>query len=155
MTRRLPPIANPWGITPLGAATLDDYVKTGDYSEVARIHGVDYHCAQTRVIRSLEKIDGDCHLHKVIHWRDFRGLVPKLVIEAEDVCLFGVTPKQAKQLDAIAGGKSFERIADETGETRRQVYDSVKRAFRKIPAEHAGQCIAVWRRARQAQKEQP
>jgi DNA-binding CsgD family transcriptional regulator len=148
-------IPNPWGISPVGSATLDAYIKTGSYAEVAKTFGIKYHTVSTRVERALEKIDGECALHKLIHWRDFRGLVPPLVIDSGDILLFGVTPKQARHLDAAASGKTFERIASESGETSRQVYDSIRRAFRKIPAEHDGQRLAVWRRARQAQKEQP
>ncbi len=151
----LPGIPNPWGIKARGAAMLDAFVLTDDYKELAAQFGVDYHTAAMCVLRALEKIDGRSKLHKLIRWRDFRGLLPATSFPPPKTNPFGTTDLQARAIDMSAAGLPHSLIAERMGRSLKSVSDHIRQGLAKVPGTTTAQRMAAWRQLREEQKRDP
>ncbi len=151
----LPNIPNPWGIKARGAAMLDAFVLTDDYKELATQFGVDYHTAAMCVLRALEKIDGRSKLHKLIRWRDFRGLLPAASFPPPKTNPFWTTGLQARAIDLSIAGLSHVDIAYRMGRSTKSVSDHIRQGLAKVPGTTTAQRMAAWRQLREEQKRDP
>lgn len=147
----LPDVPNPWEIKKRGAAVLDHYVRLGDMNKVAALMGHTYSTATMVLHRALEKIPGDCKLHKLIYWRDFRGLVPPLK-PGKAYGVFGLTAHQTRLMELTSEGRRQAEIAAELGISIRTVGSLMSRTYKKIPGDHNGQKLRNWRLAMESIK---
>lgn len=153
---QFPIVPNPWGINRRGAALLDRYIGIGDMSKAAAALGYKYSTAATGLERALKKIPGSCRLHKLIYWRDFRGLLPPSSRPPPSSANpFGTTNFQARSIDLFASGLSFTQVADKIGKSTRSEYDHLRAGLLKVPGDTTAQRLAAWRQFREDQKRDP
>lgn len=152
---QFPIVPNPWGINRRGAALLDRYIEIGDMAKTAAALGYKYGTATTALDRALEKIPGSCKLHKLIYWRDFRGLVPPASRPPPGANPFGATDLQTKAIDLFVSGLSFAQVAERIGKTTRSANGNIHAGLLKAPGDTTAQRIAAWRRFREDQKRDP
>ena len=152
---QFPIVPNPWGINRRGAALLDRYIEIGDMAKTAAALGYKYGTATTALDRALEKIPGSCKLHKLIYWRDFRGLVPSSSVRPSSANPFGTTGLQAMAIDLSIAGFPHAKIAEQMGRSTRSVSDHIRQGLAKVPGGTHAQRLAAWRQFREDQKRDP
>lgn len=142
----MPTPSNPWGIPPQQARALDCLVLAGAPEPGTKMYGGNYGAFCNLVQRALTRIPGQHRLHKLIAWRDHRGLMQGNTPPAT-VVRFGVTDKQAQVLGMWCDGFSQRDIATALGVSRSVVYSRLCHGRARLPGERDGQKQAAWRRA--------
>ncbi len=71
-------VDNPWGITPGQSGVLDALIVHGSNKAVAIALGISLKSVEVQVSAATKRMPHGPRLHKLIMWRDFRGLVPFL-----------------------------------------------------------------------------
>ena len=136
---------NPWGISPGAAKVLDAYVLHGS----APVPGINQDTLASTVHRALSRMPEAPRLHRLMWWRDYRGLVPSPEWPALPPAIpFGLTERQAQVWDLLVEGANQADIAADLGLRHSTVHGLIERGARLIPGEREGNKQAAWRRAR-------
>lgn len=135
---------NPWGIPERQARALDCLVLAGTPEVGAEMFGGSYREFIGLTQRALDHIPLVARMHKLMAWRDHRGLI--VPWPDATVVRFGVTDQHAEVLDLWCAGKSTREIAAVLGITGQAVFGRLRTAKAKLPGERDGQKQAAWRR---------
>jgi hypothetical protein len=71
-------VPNPWGITPGQAGVLDALIVHGSNKAAAIALGLTLKSVEMQVSAATRRMPHGPRLHKLMRWRDFRGLVQEL-----------------------------------------------------------------------------
>lgn len=144
-----PIVDNPWGLTPRAIEALDAYVTHGGSAEAARHLGRDAHALEAMVCRSLDQLPPAPRLHRLMWWREYRGLVPMPEWPPmPESAPYGLSVRQARVWDLYAEGASVAEIAERLDVSPGTVHGHIKVGALKIPGERMGNKQAAWKRAR-------
>ncbi len=136
---------NPWGISPGAAKVLDAYVLHGS----APVPGINPDTLASTVHRALSRMPEAPRLHRLMWWRDYRGLVPSPEWPALPPAIpFGLTERQAQAWDLLVEGADVEDVAVALGLRMSAAHGLIARGARLIPGEREGNKQAARRRAR-------
>ena len=147
-----PIVDNPWGIKHRRALALDAYVLTGSTEAAAQLLNTTDRSLMALVSRALDQMPPAPRLHRVLWWRDFRGLVTSPAwpeAAASTTRTFGLTGRQAEVWDAWCAGADEDEMARQFGISRASVKSAIRAGGYKIPGERMGNKQAAWKRARE------
>lgn len=137
---------NPWGIRPRAVQVLDAYVIHGS----SHVPGINQNTVVTTVERALKLMPDAPRLHKLMMWRDYRGLVPSPSEWPQPPVPipFGLTERQAQAWDLYVSGMDEFEIGQELGIRTCNAITLLRRGGLCIPGDRDGVKQAAWKRAR-------
>lgn len=71
-------VPNPWGVTPGEAGVLDALIVHGSNKGAAIALGLTLKTVEILVSKGTQRLPHGPRLHKLLRWRDFRGLMQEL-----------------------------------------------------------------------------